>query len=678
MDYLPNTPYFAVMKMRCILLVFSLCLTFDVIQAQRSVAAVLNDRVATGEAGLIVVIDQPSPVVGCGEPVTLTATITGALEISWKRNGEFITGATTNTFVANQSGVYTVVVVSLLCQLESAPVEVILESPLSAEILSPEGTSACQGDSVLLQATGGNAEWQWYREGEPINGAVTAAYSATLPGSYVVVGNASSICASSSPPVQVTLNALPDVSLVWESNPVICSGDSLAVLAALEPGEVLTWYHDEEPVAVAGTIYYASLAGEYHAEVFNTLSSCSAVTGSIYLEVLPEQAIVVESAGNASVCEGQSATLLLSEGDGTIQWFTNDLFVEGANATVLTTFSTGIYSAQVTDFNGCVSTSNAIAVEINSLPSVDFVIADGPAVLCGPEDTVWVELEVGNTYTWYNGETVLSDEVSNSLTITAIGDYTVQVANAAGCTAISELLSVQAFDIPLLDLLPGGTVNLCDGQILFFEAIAELAVNYGWYYNGEPIDGEFGTAIEVMDAGEYAVIVLDENGCSAVSSAQVELISVATPVIVDGGVTPEGQLLLTDNASGHQWYLNGQEISGATGNSYVATEDGTYTCIAIEDICESTLSAGFDVVLGGVLEGSIAMKLYPNPAEDFIVFESSLLTVSTFSIYDVAGRKVLSGLTTNARMSVDVSSLNAGLYRLVLGEGVQAAFSVVR
>jgi hypothetical protein len=317
-------------------------------------------------------------------------------------------------------------------------------------------------------------------------------------------------------------------------------------------------------------------------------------------------------------------------------------------------------------------------VEINALPSVDFVIADGTAVLCGPEDTVWVELEVGNTYTWYNGETVLSDEVSNSLTITAIGDYTVQVANAAGCTAISELLSVQAFDIPLLDLLPGGTVNLCDGQILFFEAIAELAVNYGWYYNGEPIDGEFGTAIEVMDAGEYAVIVLDENGCSAVSSAQVELISVATPVIVDGGVTPEGQLLLTDNASGHQWYLNGQEISGATGNSYIATEDGTYTCIAIEDICESTLSAGFDVVLGGVLEGSIAMKLYPNPAEDFIVFESSLLTVSTFSIYDVAGRKVLSGLTTNARMSVDVSSLNAGLYRLVLGEGVQAAFSVVR
>jgi hypothetical protein len=160
--------------------------------------------------------------------------------------------------------------------------------------------------------------------------------------------------------------------------------------------------------------------------------------------------------------------------------------------------------------------------------------------------------------------------------------------------------------------------------------------------------------------------------------AQVELVSVSAPIIVDGGITADGQLLLTEEASGHQWYLNGQEISGATGNSYLATDDGTYTCIAIEDICESTLSAGFEVVLGGVLEGSIAFKLYPNPAQDFIVFERILLTGSTFSVYDVAGREVLSGVTTNSRTTVDVSNLGVGMYRLVFAEGEQMSFSVVR
>ena len=673
-----NRPYFADMKIQSILLVFLLCASADAIHAQHAAALEMNDRVETGEVGLSVAIDQPSPVVGCGEPVTLTATIIGASEISWLRNGEPINGATTNTFVANQPGMYSVVGVSLLCQLESAPVEVILESPLNAEILSPQGTTACDGDSVLLQATGGNAQWQWYRNGEPMDGATNATLNASLPGSYVVIGNETSVCASSSLPVQVTFDPIPEVSLVWESSPLICSGDSLAILAALEPGEVLTWYYNETFVETGSSTYYASGAGEYHAEVLNTLTGCGSLTSSLNLEVLTEQSIVVESAGNTGVCEGQSVTLFVATGVGTIQWYNNESAMEGSNSSVLTTFTEGQYIAQVTDDSGCRSNSNPLFVEVFPLPSVEFLLDEGSAVLCGQEDTVRVEVAGGNAYTWYNGETELAGEDSNVLEITEVGEFSVQVANPEGCVAISQLLSVQAFDIPTLDLIPNGTINLCDGQTLLFEAIAEADVQYTWYSSGQPIEGEFGTAIEVAEGGEYSIVVLNDNGCSNSAMAQVELVSVSTPIIVDGGVTSDGQLLLTDEASGHQWYLNGEEISGATGNSYVATENGIYTCIAIEDICESTLSAGFEVVLGGVLERSIALKLYPNPAQDFIVFERTLLTGSTFSVYDVAGREVLRGIITNARTTVDVSNLGVGLYRLVFAEGEQMSFSVVR
>jgi hypothetical protein len=78
-----NRPYFADMKIQSILLVFLLCASADAIHAQHAAALEMNDRVETGEVGLSVAIDQPSPVVGCGEPVTLTATIIGASEISW-------------------------------------------------------------------------------------------------------------------------------------------------------------------------------------------------------------------------------------------------------------------------------------------------------------------------------------------------------------------------------------------------------------------------------------------------------------------------------------------------------------------------------------------------------------------------------------------------------------------
>ncbi len=671
-------PYFADMKKHGVLWGGLLCLIANTVQAQHSVITEFNDRVAIGEAGLTAVIDQPSPAIGCGEPVTLTATVSGATEISWLRNGVPINGATTNTFVANQPGIYSVVVVSLLCQLESAPVEVILESPLSAEILSPQGTYACEGDTVLLQASGGNAEWQWYRNGEPLVGEATATLSATIPGSYVVIGNETSVCASSSLPVQVTFNAIPEVNLIWESSPVICSGDSLAILASIEPNEILTWYYNETPIATGVSNYYASLAGEYSAEVVNTLTDCSSITTSLYLEILSEQSILVESAGNTGVCEGQAVTLFVAEGEGSIQWFRNESVLEGSNSLFLNAFTAGEYIAQVTDLNGCRSNSNVVFVEVFPLPSVEFVLDEGPAVLCGQEDTVWVEVAAGNAYTWYNGETELAGEINNLLEITEAGQFSVQVENEEGCVAISQLLDVQAFDMPTLDMLPSGTVSLCDGQVLLVEAIADADVQYMWYYNGQIMEGEFGTAIEVMEGGEYSIVVLNDNGCSNSEVTQVELVSVSTPIIVDGGITADGQLLLTDDASGHQWYLNGQEISGATGNSYLATEDGVYTCIAIEDVCESPLSAGFEVVLGGVLEESIALKLYPNPAQDFIVFERTLLTGSTFSIYDVAGRKVLSGVTTSARVKVDISALNTGWYRLVLGDVEQATFSVIR
>ncbi|MFM7725057.1 MAG: hypothetical protein ACKO7B_00005, partial [Flavobacteriales bacterium] len=120
------------MNTRGILWVFGFLLLACNLFGQHRAATAEVIRNATGEAGLTVAIDQPSPAIGCGEPVTLTATVTGATEISWKRNGEFINGATTNTFVANQPGIYTVVAVSLVCQLESSPVEVVLQSPLNA------------------------------------------------------------------------------------------------------------------------------------------------------------------------------------------------------------------------------------------------------------------------------------------------------------------------------------------------------------------------------------------------------------------------------------------------------------------------------------------------------------------------------------------------------------------
>ncbi|MFM9005161.1 MAG: hypothetical protein ACKOSR_06625, partial [Flavobacteriales bacterium] len=348
------------MNTRGILWVFGfLLLACNLFGQHRAVTAEVI-RNATGEAGLTVVIDQPSPAIGCGEPVTLTATVTGATEISWKRNGEFINGATTNTFVANQPGIYTVVAVSLVCQLESAPVEVVLQSPLNAAILAPDGLAACQGQSVLLQASGGTAQWQWYRDGIALLDGTVETYTATEAGSYVVVGNENSPCISASSPVEVAINTLPQASLVWESDPLICAGDSLLVAASSQMNTSFLWYVDESLISIEGSTLNASLAGEYHAVVTNTLTGCSNTSNSVYLEVLPQQEVEIAIDGDAWMCEGASSVLIVTAGEGAVQWLVGGSAIEGMTDVFLNVFDGAEYAARITDANGCAAMSNTV------------------------------------------------------------------------------------------------------------------------------------------------------------------------------------------------------------------------------------------------------------------------------------------------------------------------------
>jgi hypothetical protein len=240
-------------------------------------------------------------------------------ELSWLRNGEYIDGATTNTFVANQSGTYTVIAVALTCQAQSLPVEVIIESPLNASIFLPSGNTACEGESVELQALGGSAQWQWYFEGSAIPGATNQNYLAQASGSYSVVGNESSPCSSASAPVQVVINTLPEVLLVWDGNPTICAGESIAIVASLSGVEQLEWYYNGALVSIGEGTFDASLGGEYNAIATNVLTGCSSETNSLTLAVLPAQNIVIAAIGGTSFCEGQSAVLELTQGIGTVK-----------------------------------------------------------------------------------------------------------------------------------------------------------------------------------------------------------------------------------------------------------------------------------------------------------------------------------------------------------------------
>jgi hypothetical protein len=636
-----------------------------------------HDRVATGEVNLSAIIDQESPVVGCGQPVTLTATIIGAAEIGWKRNGEFINGATTTTFIANQSGIYSVVAISLLCEIESASVEVILESPLNAAILTPSGTSACAGNTVQLQASGGNAQWQWYRNGMMVADGNNELYNASISGSYTVTGNESSVCASTSLPVEVVINPLPEVLLIWEGNSSICDGDSSLIAAQLEPLEEILWFHDESPVGSETPTLFATENGEYQAVVTNSTTGCSAPSNSLFLQVALGQEVVIASVAETTFCEGQSTSLTLTSGQGAIEWINNGQVIPNEMNGALSVSNAGSYSAQITGDNGCVSESNEINIEVSPLPNTSFIF-EGMGFLCGVDDTLDVSVEEGNTYEWYADGVLLNNASGASLSITEPGEYAVFASDSIGCTSTSQPLVIELATLPELTLEPSGNINLCADQVQYFEAISSGAIQFEWYLNGILINDATSDYFEATMAGEYSVLIVDNNGCTTQSSvASMQVLTVETPVITDGGITSQGQLLLAGEASGHQWYLDSEPIQGATGLSYLATENGVYTVVSIEDVCESLLSDGFSVVLGNVSEDEFTLLAYPNPSNEVLVIEHPALAGEEFFIYDSAGALVKQDVATHTRTQMDVRMFSHGIYHLITSSGFKTTFSVV-
>ncbi|MEN9302327.1 MAG: hypothetical protein RL264_756 [Bacteroidota bacterium] len=95
----------------------------------------------------------------------------------------------------------------------SATMTIIVDTLPTATISEGGVTTFCQGGSVVLNAnTGTGLTYQWKKNGINISGSTLANYSATTSGSYTVVVIRNN-CASTSEAINVTVNAIPNVTL---------------------------------------------------------------------------------------------------------------------------------------------------------------------------------------------------------------------------------------------------------------------------------------------------------------------------------------------------------------------------------------------------------------------------------------------------------------------------------
>ena len=162
----------------------------------------------------------------------------------------------------------------------------------------------------------------------------------------------------------------------------------------------------------------------------------------------------------------------------------------------------------------------------------------------------------------------------------------------------------------------------------------------------------------------YTDLVSTTGGCDTVVVTTLDV------AYIDAGVTQSGGTLsanVTDLDS-YQWIncATMQPVNGATGSSFTPEERGFYAVAVTLNNCPDT-SACFPIGMAGMSVDELtgpAVKLYPNPARDLLIVESTDDAINHINLYNMLGTSVYQSSPDATQHTITTSELPSGVYMI--------------
>ncbi len=565
-----------------------------------------------------------------GGSVTLTANVTGGpndLKYEWRNFGSPI-GSSTNTLVVTQSGFYTVKVTDTVnfCSKTSSGFAVSVSPTVGITLSGP--LNFCSGNSVMLSVDSSeNYTFQWILNGSAILGATYSNLTATTSGDYSVE------VTDNSPGLGCTITSDTQVVTVYPTTAAgtlsgttsICIGAAASNLTLSGyTGDIIRWESSINGGSSWQTIAHTSdtynpgeptQTTQYRAVVQSgTCATANSNAVTITVNPLPDAAISVTN-GTTTFCSGGSVTLSNNNGSS-YQWKKNDVDTAVTTSSIVIN-SSGNYKVQVTDANGCVSTTSAPTTVTVDLPTVAGNVSGGSTIcegstsaqltLAGHTGSVlgWVSSTNGGS-TWNPISNTTDTYTSAALTSTTIFKAVLQ---SGSCPIDSSFSTTVTVDPASVGGSVSGSTTICSGNNSGLLTLSGHTGNIErWQYATTPFLSWTDTAITTstftsnnLTETTHFRAVIKSGVCNETFSDTAIITVNNSPIITSqpssidrcDGTSALFSVTATGAAS-YQWKKGITTLIGETASTLniatvTATDAGSYT-VDVTNTCGTTTS----------------------------------------------------------------------------------------
>jgi len=421
----------------------------------------------------------------------------------------------------------------------------------------------CQGDaipSLSIQASSTTNVLNWYASATSVvSSAIAPVLSSAIPGSTNYFVSQTSIygCESDRATFNVLINPKPVLSIVQSSPINLCSGQNtlLTTTTNISP---LTYVWYQSPSINLGAFsssYTANVAGTYF--VIGTSNvGCKDTSQllSIIVNPIPSGSIVAYDP--IRFCLGKKAKLAVVNPitNFSYQWLFNGLPIAGATDTIYNAINPGLYSVSIKNSFNCTTTSNAVLIQVDTLPNISINKPANVDICEGSELDLIASFNSTLSYQWYLNSMPLSGANSNNIKVTSSGVYYVEVINNYGCKNSSSTTNVNFYPYPTIDMT--NDTFLMPGTYFTLMPMITNYTQLAWQPNTINLScfNCLNPSFTVFEPSMLYITATNTGGCSTIDSIRIRTGCDASLLFIPNTFTPNG------DANNDRFYISGKGI----------------------------------------------------------------------------------------------------------------------